>query len=154
MGMIHVTADTPIKEGFRFGRFALGVRARELRKDGGRIRLQDQPFEVLIMLLRQPGEVIARDDLRLRLWPNGTFVDFEHGLNAAVKRLRAAIGDNAEHPRFIETLHRRGYRFIADVERIEADDSAHTRQGPSAPRLVVLPFSDLGEKNGPSYFSK
>src|SRR5438093_3977327 len=152
--MFHIAADTPIKEGFRFGRFALDVRARELRKDGARIRLQDQPFEVLIMLLGQPGEVITRDDLRLRLWPDGTFVDFEHGLNAAVKRLRAAIGDNAERPRFIETLHRRGYRFIAAVERIEADDSAQTRQGSSAPRLVVLPFGDLDEKNGPRYFSE
>jgi TolB-like protein/Tfp pilus assembly protein PilF len=154
VGMNHVTADPPIKEGFRFGRFALDVRARELRKDGGRIRLQDQPFEVLIMLLRQPGEVIARDDLRLRLWPNGTFVDFEHGLNAAVKRLRAAIGDNAERPRFIETLHRRGYRFIADVERIDLADPGPARHSLSAPRLVVLPFSDLGEKNGPGYFSE
>src|SRR5713101_2533025 len=137
MGMIHFTADRPITEGFRFGRFSLDVRARELRKDGGRIRLQDQPFEVLIMLLGHPGEVMTRDDLRLRLWPNGTFVDFEHGLNAAVKRLRAAISDNADRPRFIETLHRRGYRFIADVEKIEADDSAQLRRGSSALRLVV-----------------
>src|ERR1700687_709705 len=111
MGMVHFAAETPIREGFRFGRFALDVRARELRKDGGRIRLQEQPVEVLIMLLGHPGEVMTRDDLRLRLWPDGTFVDFEHGLNAAVKRLRAAIGDSAERPRFIETLNLRGYRL-------------------------------------------
>ena len=77
-----------------------------------RIRLQDQPFELLAMLLERPAEVLTRDELRRRLWPDGTFVDFEHGLNAAVKRLRAALGDDAEHPRFVETLHRRGYRFI------------------------------------------
>ena len=101
---------------YRFGRFELDVRSRELRKDGIRLRLQDQPFEVLSMLLERPGEVLTRDELRQRLWPEGTFVDFEHGLNAAVKRLRGAIGDDADNPRFVETLHRRGYRFVGVVE--------------------------------------
>ena len=104
---------------FRFGRFELDLRARELRKDGVRIRLQDQPFELLAMLLERPGETLTREELRRRLWPDGTFVDFEHGLNAAVKRLRAVLGDNAEHPRFVETLHRRGYRFIGSVEGLD-----------------------------------
>jgi TolB-like protein/tetratricopeptide (TPR) repeat protein len=140
-----------IREGFRFGRFALDIRARELRKDGYRIRLQDQPFDVLLMLLQQPGEVLSRDDLRCRLWPDGTFVDFEHGLNAAVKRLRSAIGDKADQPRFVETLHRRGYRFIASVERIGL--GAPERPG-EKPRLAVLPFSDLGEQNNHAYFSE
>ena len=150
-----------LKHGFRFGRFALDLRARELEKDGVRIRLQDQPFDVLVMLLEQPGEVLTRDELRRQLWPDGTFVDFEHGLNAAVKRLRATIGDRADSPRFIETLHRRGYRFISPVERIEPEPEA--RAGPAGaggwfgekPRLAVLPFKDLGGvEDAHPYFSE
>lgn len=142
---------SPIREGFRFGRFALDVRSRELRKDGLRIRLQDQPFDVLLMLLRQPGEVLTRDELRCQLWPEGTFVDFEHGLNAAVKRLRAVIGDKADQPRFVETLHRRGYRFIAPVERI---GEATVERPAVKPRLAVLPFGDLGGQDNHAYFSE
>src|SRR6202022_1274518 len=144
----------PVKDGFRFGRFELDVRAHELRKDGVRLRLQDQPFEVLVVLLEQPGEVLTRDELRRRLWPDGTFVDFEHGLNAAVKRLRAVLGDNAERPRFVETLHRRGYRFIARVERVNgaggsfAPAAAGTKQ-----RLAVLAFVHLGEASVPESFA-
>ena len=100
----------------RFGVFEVDVRVRELRRGGIRVRLQDQPFEILTMLIECPGEVVTRDALRRRLWPAGTFVDFDRCLNAAVKRLRAALGDGADHPRFVETLHRRGYRFIADVD--------------------------------------
>ena len=92
----------------RFGTFEVDVRARELRKGGIRIRLQDQPFEILMAMLDHPGEVVTREELRQRLWPSGTFVDFEHSLNAAIKRLRAALGDDADNPRFVETLHRRG----------------------------------------------
>src|SRR5215212_876023 len=103
----------------RFGTFDVDLRARELRKGGIRIRLQDQPFEILAMMLERPGEVVTREELRQRLWPAGTFVDFEHSLNAAVKRLRAALGDHADNPRFVETLHRRGYRFVAPVESPE-----------------------------------
>jgi TolB-like protein/Tfp pilus assembly protein PilF len=140
---------------FRFGRFDVDLRARELRKDGVRLRLQDQPFEVLAMLLEHPGEVITRDELRARLWPHGTFVDFEHGLNAAVKRLRAALGDNADRPRFVETLHRRGYRFIGRVERgngegaggYDEDDSPDTRK-----RLAVLPFTNVNDE-APEFFA-
>lgn len=85
---------------------------RELVRGNARIRLQEQPFQILQLLLARPGAVVTRDELRDRLWPNGTFVDFEHSLNAAVKRLRAALGDNAKAPRYIETLPRRGYRWI------------------------------------------
>ena len=150
-------AHQQIKQGFRFGRFELDVRARELRKDHVRIRLQDQPYEVLSMLLRQPGELLTREELRQRLWPDGTFVDFEHGLNAAVKRLRAVIGDSAERPRFIETLHRRGYRFIAPVERIGLEQIDADVAGGAADRkrrLAVLPFADLGDMDGHAYFSE
>src|ERR1700681_3947890 len=132
---------------FRFGRFELDVRAREPRKDGVRIRLQDQPFELLAVLLERPAEVVTRDELRGRLWPDGTFVDFEHGLNAAVKRLRAALGDNAERPRFVETLHRRGYRFVGSVERVNGAGGSYMLAAPAdiKQRLAVLPFLHLGE---------
>ena len=85
---------------------------RELMKGASRIRLQEQPFQILQLLLARAGAVVTREELRDRLWPNGTFVDFEHSLNAAVKRLRAALGDDAKAPRYIETLPRRGYRWM------------------------------------------
>jgi DNA-binding winged helix-turn-helix (wHTH) protein len=99
----------------RFGAFELNLHTGELRKGGVRINLPDQPFQVLKTLLDRPGELVTRDDLRQQLWAAETFVDFEHGLNAAVRRLRDALGDSAGVPRFIETLPRRGYRFIAPV---------------------------------------
>jgi TolB-like protein/DNA-binding winged helix-turn-helix (wHTH) protein len=98
----------------RFGIFE--VQAGELRRQGLKIKLQDQPFQILVMLLERPGEVVAREALQKRLWPADTFVDFDRGLNRAVNKLRKALGDNSESPRFIETLARRGYRFIAPVE--------------------------------------
>jgi TolB-like protein/DNA-binding winged helix-turn-helix (wHTH) protein/Tfp pilus assembly protein PilF len=105
---------------FRFGAFEFHVQARELRKHGLRIRLTGQPISVLGMLLERPGEVVTREHLQKRLWPAGTYVDFEHSVNAAVKRLRQALGDSADSPRFIETLARNGYRFIAPLtERID-----------------------------------
>lgn len=98
-----------------FGAFELDVHTGELHKDGLKIKLQGQPIQVLIALLEHPGEVVTREELRQRLWRSDTFVDFEHNLNSAVKRLREAVGDSAENPRFIETLPRHGYRFIAPV---------------------------------------
>jgi DNA-binding winged helix-turn-helix (wHTH) protein/TolB-like protein len=100
----------------RFGRFELDMAAGELYRDGKRVRLQDQPRQVLVALLERPGEIVTRETLRERLWKSDTFVDFEHGLNTAVKKARAALGDSAEAPRFIETLARRGYRFIGPIE--------------------------------------
>jgi DNA-binding winged helix-turn-helix (wHTH) protein/TolB-like protein len=99
-----------------FGIFEADFRARELRKAGVRIKLHDQPFQVLAMLLDRPGELVTRDEIRKRLWPGDTFVDFDHGLNNAVARLREALGDSADTPRFIETLPRRGYRFITPAK--------------------------------------
>ncbi len=101
----------------RFGPFAVDFRAGELLKNGRRIRLQDQPLQVLAMLLEHLGNVVTRDEFRQKLWPNDTFVDFDHGLNNAINRLRDALNDSAEAPRFIETLPRRGYRFISQVQR-------------------------------------
>jgi DNA-binding winged helix-turn-helix (wHTH) protein/TolB-like protein len=103
----------------RFGRFELDRRTGELQRDGRRVRLQEQPCQVLLALLEHPGDIVTRDDLRRRLWGDETFVDFERGLNTAVKKARQALGDSADTPRFIETLARRGYRFIATVEPVE-----------------------------------
>jgi TolB-like protein/DNA-binding winged helix-turn-helix (wHTH) protein/Tfp pilus assembly protein PilF len=100
----------------RIGTFEVDVPAGELRKNGVKLKLQEQPFQVLCMLLEHPGEVVTREELRNRLWPADTFVDFDHGVNAAIKRLRDALGDSAENPHFVETLARRGYRFIASVD--------------------------------------
>src|SRR5260221_2996475 len=101
----------------RFGAFEFDPRARQLRKHGRRIRLHGQPLEILGLLLERPAEVVLREELRAKLWPEDTFVDFEHNLNAAVNKLREALSDDANVPRFIETVPRRGYRFIAPVER-------------------------------------
>jgi Tol biopolymer transport system component/DNA-binding winged helix-turn-helix (wHTH) protein len=105
-----------------FGVFELDFGTGELHRAGLRIKLQDQPFQVLAMLLERPGELVAREELHSRLWPSGTFGDFDHGLNVAVKKLRRALNDSAENPRFIETLSRRGYRFVAPVENGPFDD--------------------------------
>jgi DNA-binding winged helix-turn-helix (wHTH) protein len=103
---------------YRFGVFELDVKTGELRRKGMRIKLHSQPFQILTMLLERPGEMLTREEICGRLWPDGTFVDYEHGVNSAVNRLREALGDKASNPRFVETLARRGYRFVAPVERL------------------------------------
>ena len=100
----------------RFGVFEVDRVSGELRKNGSRIRLQEQPFQVLTMLLERPGEMVTREELRSKLWPADTFVDFDHSLNTAVNKLREALGDAAANPRFVQTVARRGYRFIAPVQ--------------------------------------
>ncbi len=100
----------------RFGIYEADLKSGELRKNGSKIRLQEQPFQVLAMLLEHPGDVVTREDLRQKLWPADTFVDFDHSLNTAINKLREALGDSASNPRFVETLARRGYRFIAPVQ--------------------------------------
>jgi DNA-binding winged helix-turn-helix (wHTH) protein len=104
------------RKAVRFGAFEVDLVSGELRKNGTRIRLQEQPFRVLAMLLERPGEMVAREDLHSKLWPGDTFVDFDHGLNTAVNKLREALGDAAANPRFVQTVARRGYRFIAPVQ--------------------------------------
>jgi DNA-binding winged helix-turn-helix (wHTH) protein len=99
----------------RFGTFELDLQTGELRHAGQRVKLQEQPFQVLATLLEHPGKMVTREELRRKLWPEDTFVDFDHSLNAAIKRLRDALGESADAPVFIETLARRGYRFIAPV---------------------------------------
>lgn len=130
--------DDPSNGIIRFGSFEVSPRGGELRRNGSKIKLQEQPFQVLTLLLAKPGEVVTREELRDKLWPANTFVDFDHGLNAAVKRLRDALGDSAENPRFIETLARRGYRFIAPVVNEGAGTSA-AATSPADP-TVTCPF--------------
>ena len=103
----------------RFGVFELDLRAGELRKLGLRVRLQEQPFQILVMLLEHPGEVVTRDELQKKLWPVDTFVDFDQGLNKAISKIREALSDSAESPRFVETVARRGYRFLAEVKVVD-----------------------------------
>jgi len=107
----------------RFGVFQANLAARELRKHGVRIRLPGQPFCILSILLEKPGEVITREEMRQRLWASDTFVDFEHSLNSAIKKLRTALGDSPENSRYVETVPRVGYRFIAPVEQVLASPS-------------------------------
>ena len=110
----------------RFGVFEMDLEDRELRKQGRKLRLQEQPFAVLAALLEQPGAVLTREDFRIRLWPADTFVDFDHSLNTAVNKLREVLGDSASSPRFIETVARRGYRFLANVQWQEEAPTAQT----------------------------
>src|SRR5579863_9702890 len=104
-----------------FGVFEIDIPAGELRKHGLRIRLQEQPFQVLAILLEHAGKVVTREELQKKLWPADTFVDFDHGLNKAINKIRDALGDSAESPRFVETVARRGYRFLAEVKAVESD---------------------------------
>ena len=107
---------TRVSHVVHFGVFEADLRFGELRKHGLKVKIQEQPFRVLTMLLEQPAQIVTREELRKKLWPTDTFVDFEHGLNAAINKLRGALGDPADNPRFVETLHRRGYRFIAPLD--------------------------------------
>ena len=116
----------------RFGVFEADLAAGELRKNGARIRLQEQPFQVLAALLQHTGQVVTRDHLRKKIWPADTFVDFDHSLNTAVNKIREALGDSASSPRFVETLARRGYRFIAPVDGGAAESAAAQTQGTRA----------------------
>jgi cholera toxin transcriptional activator len=107
---------------YRFGGFEADAATGELRRQGVRVRIHAQPFQVLIMLMERQGEVVTREEISKELWPDGTFVDYEHGVNSAVNRVREALGDKANSPRFVETLARKGYRFVAPVERIVASE--------------------------------
>jgi DNA-binding winged helix-turn-helix (wHTH) protein len=135
-----------------FGAFELRIDTGELLKHGLRVRLQRQPFRILAALLARPGELVTREQLREQLWKGGTFVEFEHGLNAAINRLREAVGDNADHPRFVETLPRLGYRFIAPVTSSGATQMAVVAEA-AIPSIAVLPFTNLSADAENEYFS-
>jgi cholera toxin transcriptional activator len=104
---------------YKFEHFEADVNAAELRRNGNRLKLQMQPFQVLVALLERPGEVVTREELQQRLWPQDTFVDFDHGLNTAIAKLRDVLGDSAGSPRYVETIAKRGYRFLGNVEVIQ-----------------------------------
>ena len=127
----HESESRPSRR-YRFGVFEADAATGELRRKGIRVKLNAQPFQVLVMFLERPGELLSREKISRELWPDGTFVDYEHGVNSAVNRIREALGDSAGNARFIETLARRGYRFIAPVERIE--DNGDQPLFPESPR--------------------
>src|SRR6516225_11072865 len=134
-------------QAIRFGDFEADLQAGQLRKQGFRIKLQEQPFQILAMMLERPGGVVTREELRQRLWPADTFVDFDHGLNNAINRLREALNDAADGPRFIETLPRRGYRFIAEVR---SDAPAPIEKSPQGSPAEWRTASSVGAPESPS----
>jgi DNA-binding winged helix-turn-helix (wHTH) protein len=113
---VDTSPNVGIGSRLRFGVFAVDLKEGELRKDGERIKVQEQPFQVLGVLLRHPNQIVTREQLRSAIWSADTFVDFDNGLNTAINKLREALGDSSDNPRFIETVPRRGYRFIVPVE--------------------------------------
>jgi cholera toxin transcriptional activator len=121
---------------YRFGTFEADAATGELRRQGIRIKLNAQPFQVLLLLLERPGELLTREEISRELWPDGTFVDYEHGVNSAVNRIREALGDKASNPRFVVTLARRGYRFVAPVERIDLSEDSPAAASESAEPVV------------------
>src|SRR5436305_282500 len=127
----------------RFSTFELDVRAGELRKQGVKIKLQEQPFRILEMLLAHPGQLVTREELRSRLWPSDTFVDFDHSLNKAINKLREALDDSAESPRFVETIPRRGYRMLAPLGKAAGQIES----------LAVLPLENLSDDPAQEYFA-
>ena len=138
----------------RFGFFEVDTQSGELRRQGSKVNLQEQPFRALVLLLERPGEVVTREELNKRLWPENTFVDFERGLNKAINKLRTALRDNAEKPCFIETLPQHGYRFIAPVENIApVRDRVRPQHPPNIDSLAVLPLENLSGDPAQEYFS-
>src|SRR6201996_7407937 len=135
----------------RFGVFEADFGARELTKLGKLLPLQEQPFQLLAMLLEKPGELVTREELRLRLWPQ-TVVDFDHGVNKAISKVRYALGDSAGNPRFIETVARRGYRFLADVAVVRDGQTLTILDGPIR-SLAVLPLENLSNDTSEDYFA-
>ena len=136
----------------RFGLFEADLVSRELYKRGHLVHLQEQPFRILAMLLEQPGEVISREQVQKKLWPEGTFVDFDEGLDTALKKLRQALGDSPQNPIFVETVPRRGYRFIAPVNGVKPA-SAWKQPATGKIMLAVLPFDNLSGDREQEYFS-
>jgi cholera toxin transcriptional activator len=141
-----MTDERPLRR-YRFGTFEADAATGELRRSGIRLKLNAQPFQVLCLFLERPGELLSREDISRALWPEGTFVDYEHGVNSAVNRIRDVLGDTAANPRFIETLSRRGYRFVAPVEKMGAAQAplgTHPAEPPQSAALEVEEQSEDG----------
>jgi TolB-like protein/Tfp pilus assembly protein PilF len=136
-------AATKVRRVIHFGEFELDGFAGELRRQGTKLRLQDQPLQILQILIQRPGDIVSREELQKKIWPCDTFVDFDHGINNAIKRLREALGDTADTPRFVETLPRRGYRFVGKIER----ETSRFRS------LAVLPLENLSRDPEQEYFA-
>lgn len=130
---------------YRFGLYEADTRSGELRKNGAKLKVQGQPFEVLVTLLERPNEVVTREELRQRLWPSDTFVDFDHSLNTAINKLRDLLGDTASNPRFIETLPKRGYRFVAPVQ---VQDTVATAEPAAFPNSGIEPATAIAPTVG------
>ena len=154
IGVSAVKDAHPAPALIRFGTFELDPQSGELRKQGLKVRLQEQPFQILQILLEHPGKVVTREDLQQRIWPSDTFVDFDHGLYNAIKKLREALGDSADTPRYVETLSRRGYRFIASLN-VPATDRSSSAAAADAPKdsIAVLPFLNLSADPENEFFA-
>ncbi len=141
---------------YRFGIFEVDAATGELRRQGLRVKLNTQPFQLLLMLLDRPGQLLTREEISRELWPDGTFVDYEHGVNSAINRIREALGDTAASPRYLETLARRGYRFIAPVERIEFGKGSlpGESQSSSVSEFPAHPEENLDSSDAPSSRSR
>ena len=155
-----MSPPTPPACVLRFDVFELDVRVCELRKSGVRLRLQGQPLQVLATLLKHAGDLVTREELRAQIWKADTFVDFDHSLHNAIARLREVLGDSAESPRYIETLPRRGYRFMGRVDEVKLDDlmpQSLRRSRAAGSRgiqaVAVLPLEDLSGDPGHDYFA-
>src|SRR5580693_4569485 len=134
-----INGETPPRNGsrtIRFGAFEADLHSGEVRKSGNRVKLQDQPFKVLQILLERPGDLVSREELQTRIWPEETYGDFDHAVNVAVGKLRTALGDSADNPSFIETVPRRGYRFVARLERTQIEPAP-----PAPPEEIVVPIT-------------
>jgi len=147
-GVQTVSNIQPGVRRFRFGLFEVDVHSGELHRQGVKVKLQEQPFQVLVMLLERSGDIVTRDEIQKRLWPD-TIVEFESNLNAAIKRLREALGDSAENPRFVETIPRRGYRFIASTPEVKTTE---THREVNDASIAVLPFRDRSAEQDQEYF--
>jgi TolB-like protein/Tfp pilus assembly protein PilF len=139
-----MSASHPQRNALRFGDFELNAATGELYRNGAKLHLQDQPLQILQILAARPGEIVNREELRQKIWPSDTFVDFDHGINNAIKRLREALGDTAETPHYVETLPRRGYRFVGKLER----------EAPTFRSLAVLPLENLSHDPEQEYFAE
>src|SRR6266849_550488 len=138
----------------RFGVFEVDPRSGELRRRGSKVNLQDQPFRALMLFLERPGELVTREELTRKLWPENVFVDFDRGLNKTINKLRVALMDDAERPCYIETLPQRGYRFIAPVEGVAPQrDQVRLQPAPRIDSLAVLPLENLSGDPAQEYFS-
>ncbi|HYT68711.1 MAG TPA: winged helix-turn-helix domain-containing protein [Vicinamibacterales bacterium] len=134
---------------FRFGRFEVDVEAAELRRDGRHVKLQPQPFKLLLLVVRRAGAVVTRDEIRTELWPDGTFVDFDQAVNFAIKQIRDALGDSAEQSLYIQTVPKRGYRFIAPVEplasTLQTERKPHLHMSGTAVGLQKALWANIAE---------